>query len=46
LDKNDLNDKLTDILIKIGTAAERLQFQLEDEGNRMNRRLMRHGGFG
>lgn len=46
MDKNDLNDKLTDILIKIGTAAERLQFQLDDEGEQMNRRMMRHGGFG
>jgi hypothetical protein len=46
LSKDDLNDKLTDILMDIGQAGEKLLFELRDEGDQMSRRLMRHGGFG
>jgi len=46
LSPEDLNDKLTDILMDIGQAAEKLAFELRDEGDNMGRRLMRHGGFG
>ena len=46
LSPDDLNDKLTDILLKIGEAAGKLQFELRDENQNMGRRLRRHGGFG
>jgi hypothetical protein len=46
LSKDDLNDKLVDILMEIGTASEKLKFELKDESDNMSRRLMRHGGFG
>lgn len=46
LNPEDLNDRLTNILMDIGNAAEKLHFQLRDENESMGRRLRRHGGFG
>lgn len=46
LNPEDLNDKLYNILITIGEAAEKLMFQLKDESESMGSRIRKHGGFG
>jgi hypothetical protein len=46
LSPKDLNDRLANIIIGIGEAAEKLLFQLRDESEIMVNRLRKHGGFG